>query len=48
MLSERVDQWAFGVLLWEMLTGQQPWADLDHPMQARGEESCGTTTPALR
>jgi serine/threonine protein kinase len=37
-VSERVDQWAFGVLLWEMFTGQLPWADLDHPMQVRVHE----------
>jgi len=31
--SEKVDQYAFGVCLWEMATGEQPWAELDHPMQ---------------
>lgn len=25
--------YAFGVVLWELLTGEQPWSDLDHPMQ---------------
>ncbi|KAF5832646.1 serine/threonine protein kinase, partial [Dunaliella salina] len=31
--NEKVDQYAFGVLLWELLTGQRPWQELDHPMQ---------------
>ncbi|KAL6761013.1 kinase-like domain-containing protein [Haematococcus lacustris] len=32
-VSERVDQFAFAVMLWEMVTGQPPWGDLEHPMQ---------------
>lgn len=32
-VGEKVDVFAFGVILWEMLTGQQPWAELEHPMQ---------------
>ena len=32
-VSEKVDQFAFGVMMWEMLTGDLPWAELDHPMQ---------------
>ena len=32
-VNEKVDIYSFGVLLWECLSGKQPWAELDHPMQ---------------
>ncbi len=32
-VNEKVDLYSFGVLLWECLSGKQPWAELDHPMQ---------------
>ena len=34
-LSEKIDVYSFGVLLWECLTGEVPWSDLDSPMQVR-------------
>lgn len=32
-VGERVDVFSFGVMLWECLTGLQPWADYHNPMQ---------------
>lgn len=32
-VDEKVDVYAFGMLLWECLTRQRPWADLKNPMQ---------------
>ncbi|KDD74299.1 protein tyrosine kinase, partial [Helicosporidium sp. ATCC 50920] len=32
-ISEKVDVFSFAVLLWEMLTGQVPWAHVPSPMQ---------------
>ncbi|KAK9832844.1 hypothetical protein WJX81_006571 [Elliptochloris bilobata] len=32
-VTEKVDMYSFGVLLWECLTGEQPWAELSTPMQ---------------
>ena len=31
--SEKVDVYSFGILLWEMLTGQVPWSSVPSPMQ---------------
>ncbi len=32
-ISHAVDVYAFGMLLWEMLTGRVPWAELGSPMK---------------
>eukprot|EP00884_Botryococcus_braunii_P000534 jgi/Botrbrau1/10481/Bobra.0133s0085.1 len=32
-VTEKVDQYSFGILLWEMLTGKMPWASLSTPLQ---------------
>ena len=32
-LSEKIDVYSFGILLWECFTGEVPWSDLDSPMQ---------------
>ena len=32
-VDEKVDVYAFGVTLWECVTGDQAWVELDHPMQ---------------
>lgn len=32
-LSEKIDVYSFGMLLWECFTGEVPWSDLDSPMQ---------------
>ena len=32
-MNEKVDVYAFAVTLWECITGEQAWAELDHPMQ---------------
>ena len=40
--DERADVYSYGVVLWECLTGQQPWAGM-HAMQVRrpgGQASC--------
>lgn len=33
-VTEKVDQYSFAVLVWEMLTGKLPWASLSTPLQA--------------
>ncbi len=33
-LLMQIDVFSFGILLWEMLTGQLPWGELSSPMQA--------------
>ncbi len=32
-LSEKIDVYSFGILLWECFTGEVPWSELDSPMQ---------------
>jgi len=32
-VTEKVDVYSFGILLWEMLTGRVPWSDVPSPMQ---------------
>lgn len=34
-VDEKVDVYAFGMLMWECITRSQPWADLHNPMQVR-------------
>ena len=34
-LNEKIDQYAFAMLLWESLTGQLPWKCMSNPMQVR-------------
>ena len=33
-LSEKIDQYAFAMLLWESHTGRLPWHNLTNPLQA--------------
>ena len=35
----QIDVFSFGILLWEMLTGQLPWGELTSPMQAASSTS---------
>lgn len=32
-IGEKIDQYAFALLLWEALTGQLPWKNMSSPMQ---------------
>ena len=40
----QIDVFSFGILLWEMLTGQLPWGELSSPMQA---ELPSASSPAI-
>lgn len=48
LLHKSADVWAFGVLLWEMFSGQRAWAGLSYTqvMQAVGYEQRGPEWPA--
>ncbi len=41
--DERSDVYSYGVVLWELLTGEIPWEKL-HPMQARPSERTASCT----
>jgi hypothetical protein len=32
----QVDVFSFAMLMWECISGEQAWEELDHPMQASG------------
>jgi serine/threonine protein kinase len=32
-VTEKVDVYSYGIMLWEMLTGKVPWGDVPSPMQ---------------
>lgn len=34
-LTEKVDVFSFGVMMWESYTGLIPWKEYDNPMQVR-------------
>ena len=48
LLHKSADVWAFGVLLWEMFSGQRAWAGMSYTqvMQAVGYEQRGPEWPA--
>lgn len=35
-INEKVDLYAFAMLMAECLLGEPPWKELEHPMQVRG------------
>lgn len=41
----QIDVFSFGILLWEMLTGQLPWGELSSPMQARLSSASSHSIP---
>lgn len=46
-VTERCDSYAFGCLLWEMLTGKAPWAELSNIMQIVMAVGCERRRPVL-
>ena len=46
-VSERCDSYAFGCMLWEMITGRQPWQECSNIMQIVMAVGCERRRPAL-
>jgi serine/threonine protein kinase len=45
-VNEKVDVYAFGVLLFECVTGNQAWSELEHPMQVSAQARVRTAVAA--